>query len=217
VDAQLTGDVDLGTIVDQVREEVREVKHSSNFAVIVTGESEEQKKTFASMLIGILLAIALVYMVMAAQFESFHQPLMIMFSVPFAGIGVLVTLAATGTTFNIQSFMGCVVLTGIVVNNAIVLVDYINLMRSQGMPLSEAVAHSARKRLRPILMTTATTMLALIPVAIGYAEGGEAQAPLARVVVGGLVTSTLISLVIIPVLYLKVEGWIERRNARQQA
>ncbi len=217
IDAQLTGEVDLGTVVEQVREEVRTVKHSSNFAVIVTGESEEQKKTFESMLIGILLAIALVYMVMAAQFESFHQPLMIMFSVPFAAIGVVVTLAATGTTFNIQSFMGCVVLTGIVVNNAIVLVDYINLMRAQGMPLAEAVAYSARKRLRPILMTTATTMLALIPVAIGYAEGGEAQAPLARVVVGGLLTSTLISLVIIPVLYLKVEGWIERRNARLEA
>ncbi|MEZ4459293.1 MAG: efflux RND transporter permease subunit [bacterium] len=217
VNAQLTGERDLGTIVEDLRVQMRDIKHSSNFAIIVTGESEEQNKTFASLLMGILLAIALVYMVMAAQFESFHQPFMIMFSVPFAAIGVVLTLVATGTTFNIQSFMGCVVLTGIVVNNAIVLIDYINLMRSRGMALTDAVALSARRRLRPILMTTATTMLALIPVAIGYAEGGEAQAPLARVVVGGLLTSTAISLIIIPVLYQIVEGWIERRGLKTTA
>lgn len=217
VTAQLTGTRDLGTIVDSLRADMAKIQHSSNFSLIVTGESEEQAKTFASLLMGILLAIALVYMVMAAQFESFHQPLLIMFSVPFAAIGVLGTLAATGTTFNIQSFMGCVVLTGIVVNNAIVLIDYINLMRSRGMELTEAVALSARRRLRPILMTTATTMLALIPVAIGYAEGGETQAPLARVVVGGLLTSTAISLIIIPVLYQIVEGWIERHRKKVTA
>jgi HAE1 family hydrophobic/amphiphilic exporter-1 len=217
ITAQLTGERDLGAIVEELRSQIRDIEHSPSFSILVTGETEEQKKTFESLLIGILLAIALVYMVMAAQFESFHQPLMIMFSVPFAAIGVLVTLAATGTTFNIQSFMGCVVLTGIVVNNAIVLIDYINLMRAQGMPLHEAVLHSSRKRLRPILMTTATTILALIPVALGYGEGGETQTPLARAVVGGLVTSTLISLVIIPVLYQWVEGWIEARKNRATA
>jgi HAE1 family hydrophobic/amphiphilic exporter-1 len=213
INAQLTGDRDLGAIASELRERVQEVEHSESFAVLVTGETEEQKKTFESLVIGILLAILLVYMVMAAQFESFHQPLLIMGSVPFAGIGVFLTLFFTETTFNIQSFMGCIVLTGIVVNNAIVLVDYINLMRRDGMELIEAVKLSAQRRLRPILMTTATTILALVPVAIGYAEGGDTQAPLARVVVGGLVTSTAISLIIIPVLYTSIESWIERRKA----
>ncbi len=215
VNAQLTGDRDLGSIAEDIRAGVRELEHSDNFSVIVTGETEEQEKTFQSLLIGIILAILLVYMVMAGQFESFHQPLIIMLSVPFAGIGVFLTLFITGTTLNIQSFMGCIVLTGIVVNNAIVLIDYINLMRRGGeghkpMELLEAVRVSAQRRLRPILMTTTTTILALLPVAIGYAEGGDTQAPLARVVVGGLITSTAISLVIIPVLYTSVELLLEK-------
>src|SRR5699024_6736242 len=110
--------------------------------------------------------------------------LYIMFSIPFAAIGVLAMLAATGTTFNMQSFLGCIVLVGIVVNNAIVLIDYINLLRNeQGLRVTEAVKVSVRRRLRPILMTSATTALALIPVALGWGEGGETQAPLARVVI----------------------------------
>jgi len=220
VNAQLTGLRDLGSIAEELRAEVRTIEHGQEFAVIVTGETEEQEKTFQSLLIGIILAMMLVYMVMAAQFESFHQPFIIMFSVPFAGIGVFLTLFLTGTTFNIQSFMGCIVLTGIVVNNAIVLIDYINLMRRGGrdlaepLELMEAIKVSAGRRLRPILMTTATTILALLPVAIGYAEGGDTQAPLARVVVGGLLTSSLISLIIIPVLYASIELWIQKRKAR---
>jgi HAE1 family hydrophobic/amphiphilic exporter-1 len=114
--------------------------------------------------------------------------------------------------------MGCIVLTGIVVNNAIVLIDYINLMRrEEGMDVRDAVKIAARRRLRPILMTTATTVLALVPVAIGFAEGGEAQAPLARAVIGGLASSTIISLVLIPVLYDLIEGWAARRVTSQPA
>ena len=209
----LTGDRALGPIAADVRREIGEMEVPPEFSVIVTGETEEQEETFEALLIGIILAMMLVFMVMASQFESLLQPLYIMFSIPVAGIGVVLMLLLTGTTFNIQSFMGCIVLTGIVVNNAIVLVDYINLMRRErGMNVRTAVAQSARRRLRPILMTTVTTMLALTPVALGLGEGGDTQAPLARAVIGGLFVSGAISLVIIPVIYDSVEGWRERRS-----
>ena len=218
ITAVLSGERDLGSIAQELREKIGNMEIPDEFSVIVTGEQEEQKKTFQGLLIGIVLATLLVYMVMAGQFESFLHPFLIMFSIPLAAIGVITTLILTGTTFNMQSFMGCVVLIGIVVNNAIVLIDYINLMRrEQGMEVTEAVLLAARRRLRPILMTTATTMLALIPVALGLGEGGETQAPLARVVVGGMFTSSLISLIIIPVLYNGIEGWRARRAARKSA
>ncbi len=213
VRAFLSGERNLGQITSELREKIADVEHPNDFQVLVKGETEEQQKTFAALLIGILLAIALIYMVMAAQFESLLQPLYIMFSIPFAAIGVIVMLAATGTSFNIQSFMGCIMLAGIVVNNAIVLVDYINLMRREhGMQIREAVVLSARRRLRPILMTSVTTILALVPVAIGVGEGGDSQAPLARAVIGGLLVSGLISLLIIPVIYNAIESWRERKS-----
>ncbi len=213
ISGNITGERPLGAIVSDLRAEIADMEYSEEFAVMVTGEAEEQEETFGGLLIGLLLAVTLVYMVMASQFESFLQPLYIMFSIPVAAIGVILMLLLSSTTFNIQSFMGCIMLTGIVVNNAIVLVDYINLMRRErGMLVREAVALSARRRLRPILMTTVTTMLALTPIALGLGEGGETQAPLARAVIGGLFVSGLISLVIIPVIYDYVEGWRESRR-----
>ncbi|MGM0576917.1 MAG: efflux RND transporter permease subunit [Myxococcota bacterium] len=209
----LAGTRDLGSIASELRSRIGDMDVPDAFSVLVKGETQEQEETFRSLVVGILLAVLLVYMVMASQFESFLHPLYIMFSIPFAAIGVIVALWLTDTTFNIQSFMGGIVLTGIVVNNAIVLVDYVNLMRrDHAMSVHEAVVHSARRRLRPILMTTTTTMLALVPVAIGMGEGGETQAPLARAVIGGLFVSSAISLVVIPVLYDTVEGWRERRR-----
>ncbi len=216
VQAFMTGERDLGVIARELRGKIAEMDVPDEFSVLVKGETEEQEETFRGLLIGILLAVVLVYMVMAGQFESFWQPLYIMFSIPLAGIGVVLMLLLTGTTFNIQSFMGCIVLTGIVVNNAIVLVDYINLMRREkGMEVLDAVKTSARRRLRPILMTSATTILALSPVALGLGEGGDTQAPLARAVIGGLFVSGAISLVVIPVVYNTVEGWRVRRARRK--
>ena len=204
----LSGERDLGSITADVRAGLAAIDRPDSFSLLVKGETEEQQKTFEGLLIGMLLSILLVYMVMAAQFESFLHPLYIMLSIPFAAIGVVLGLLLTDTTFNMQSFMGCIVLTGIVVNNAIVLVDYINLLRRErGLGVHEAVVMGCRRRLRPILITTATTILALLPVAIGYGEGGETQAPLARAVIGGLTVSSAISLVVIPVLYHMVEGW----------
>jgi HAE1 family hydrophobic/amphiphilic exporter-1 len=131
-----------------------------------------------------------------------RDPFVVMFSVPLAAIGVIVMLFLSRTTFNIQSFIGCIMLEGIVVNNAILLVDHTNLLRRRdGMPIREAIEEAGRRRLRPILMTTLTTIIGLIPLALGLGEGGEAQSPMARAVIGGLLSSTLITLVFVPVIY----------------
>ncbi len=201
VSGGVDGTRDLGAINAELRERVGEIEVPEGFSVLVAGEGEEQAETFSSMIAGFIMALLLVYMVMAGQFESFIQPLVVMLSVPFAAIGVILTLVFTDTTLNLNSFMGIIVLIGVVVNNAIVMVDTINQLREEGMDRSEAVVEGARRRLRPILMTTATTVLALIPVAFGGGTGGEAQAPLARVVVGGLVTSTIITLMLVPSIY----------------
>jgi HAE1 family hydrophobic/amphiphilic exporter-1 len=137
-----------------------------------------------------------------------------MFSVPLAAIGVILMLLLTNTTFNVQSDIGCIMLGGIVVNNAILLVDHTNLLRRRdGMPLREAIEEAGRRRLRPILMTAMTTMLALVPLALGINEGGEAQAPMARAVIGGLLSSTLITLLFVPTVYSVFERTLEPAKA----
>ena len=181
------------------------------FSVVFGGEYQEQQEAQRDFQLSIIMAIILIYMVMAGQFERFMDPLVVMFSVPLAIIGVVPTLILTGTTINIQSLMGFIMLIGIVVNNAIVLVDYINLMRRErGLSLEEAVATAGELRLRPILMTTLTTVLALLPMSFGVGAGAEIQASLARVVIGGLTASTLITLVFIPVLYTNATVWTEQ-------
>jgi HAE1 family hydrophobic/amphiphilic exporter-1 len=208
---------DLGSVATDARQALRGIEVPPDFAVTFGGEYEEQQKAQGALLVTLLLAVLLVYMVMAAQFENLWDPFVVMFSIPMASIGVVLTLFVTGTTFNIQSYIGMVMLAGIVVNNAIVLVDYTNLMRrKKELPLVEAVIESGRRRLRPILMTTATTVLGLVPLAIGLGEGSEVQAPMARVVVGGLATSTLITLILVPVVYTSLAEWQLRRAERKQ-
>jgi len=207
---------DLGSVATDAREAIRGIDVPDGFAVVFGGEYEEQQKAQVQLVVAMALALLLVYMVMAAQFENLLDPFVVMFSIPMALIGVLLTLFLTGTTFNIQSYIGMVMLTGIVVNNAIVLVDYTNLLRrKREMPLLEAVVESGRRRLRPILMTTATTVLGLIPLAIGLGEGSEVQAPMARVVVGGLTASTLVTLFLVPVIYTSLAEWQIRRAERR--
>jgi HAE1 family hydrophobic/amphiphilic exporter-1 len=153
---------------------------------------------------------------MASLYESLRDPLVVMFSIPLAAIGVILILFLTNTTFNVQSYIGCIMLAGIVVNNAILLVDYTNLLRRRdGFSMREAIEEAGRRRLRPILMTASTTIIALIPLAFGVGEGGEAQAPMARAVIGGLLSSTLITLVIIPVMYSIFEGMRRKKNKVQ--
>jgi len=205
----ITGEVvgrDMGEVAEELRASLRGLDLPPGFSLNIGGDYEEQRQAFQELRWGLLLALLLVYIVMAALFEKFLDPLVIMFAVPFAAIGIILILLLTGTTLNVNSFIGIILLTGIVVNNAIVLVDYINLkIREDGLSVREAVVHGGRTRLRPILMTSLTTMLAMIPLAIGFGDGGEVQAPLARVVIGGLATSTLITLVLIPVLYSLVK------------
>lgn len=153
------------------------------------------------MLVSLILALVLVYMVLASQYESLRDPLVVMLSVPVAAVGVLLTLFLTETTLNLQSAIGCIMLGGIAVNNAILLVDQTRRLRHDGMPIPAALAEAGRRRLRPILMTTLTTILALLPLALGIGEGADAQAPLARAVLGGLTASTVITLVLIPAVY----------------
>ncbi len=196
----------LGDFAAEVREKLREIPAPRDFSIQLVGDYEEQQKSFRELLLSVVLSLALVYMVMASLYESFKDPFIVMFSVPLAAIGVLLMLFFTGTTFNIQSGIGALMLGGIVVNNAIVLVDQINLLRTRdGYPLMEAITEAGRRRLRPILMTASTTAFALVPLALGLGEGGEMQAPMARTVIGGLVSSTLITLLVVPAAYLLVE------------
>ncbi len=212
IEANYTGR-DMGSIIRDVRRELRAVPVPKDFAVLFGGDYEEQQKAFRELLTGLVLAIFLVYMVMAGQFESWRDPLVVLFSIPMAVIGVTIVMILTGTIFSMQAFIGCIMLAGIVVNNAILLVDYTNrLRRIDGMELDEAIRTAGSRRLRPILMTTLTTVLGLLPLSFGLGEGGEAQAPLARVVIGGLLSSSLITLVLVPVVYAVFEKRLKRKS-----
>ena len=154
-----------------------------------------------------ILAIVLVYMVMAIQYESLRDPFIVMTTVPLSVIGVVPILYFTGTTFNVQTFIGCIMLGGIVVNNSILLVDHMNELRRKNpeMDIVEAAKEAASNRCRPILMTASTTILGLVPLALGWGEGGEMQAPMARAVISGLSIATFISLLIIPLIYIEFD------------
>jgi hydrophobic/amphiphilic exporter-1 (mainly G- bacteria), HAE1 family len=192
---------DLGSIAGDIRRQLDTIPRPVGYEFIIAGDYEEQQKAFRELILSFALALLLVYMVLACQYESLRDPLVVMFSVPLAAIGVLLMLFLTDTTLNVQSYIGCIMLGGIVVNNAILLVDQAGRLGREGMGVREAVAEAGRRRLRPILMTSLTTMLGLLPLALGIGEGADAQAPLARAVIGGLMTSTLITLVLIPAVY----------------
>jgi HAE1 family hydrophobic/amphiphilic exporter-1 len=192
---------DLGSVAADVQALLDLIPRPVGYELTVAGNFEEQQKAFRELVISLVLALVLVYMVLACQYESLRDPLVVMFSVPLAAFGVLVTLFITSTTLNVQSYIGCIMLGGIVVNNAILLVDQAGRLIREGLPTGDALTEAGRRRLRPILMTTLTTILGLLPLALGIGEGSDAQAPLARAVVGGLTGSTLITLVLIPAVY----------------
>ena len=201
--------VTLSDAVQAINDRLPEVRVSQDFQVGFGAEVEAQGQAFQQLQWVLILAILLVYAVMASQYESLRDPFIIMFSVPLAAIGVVAALKLTGTTFSLQAYIGVIMLAGIVVSNAILLVDYTNILRRRDhMPLREAVETAGRTRLRPILMTTLATILGLVPMSLGIGEGAELQAPLARVVIGGLAASTMITLVVVPTVYtIFEEGW----------
>lgn len=201
-----------GTIsesIEAIQGQMSQLQVPPGFQVGFGSEAEEQARAFQQLQMMLILAIVLVYAVMASQYESLRDPFIIMFSVPLAAIGVVLALKLTNTTFSLQAYIGVIMLAGIVVSNAILLVDYTNILRRRDkMPLREAVETAGRTRLRPILMTSLATILGLVPMSLGIGEGAELQAPLARVVIGGLTASTLITLVFVPTVYtIFEEGW----------
>jgi hydrophobic/amphiphilic exporter-1 (mainly G- bacteria), HAE1 family len=207
-------EIPLSEAVERVNAQIPSLDMPPDFSVGFGSEVEEQARAFNQLQTMLILAVLLVYGVMASQYESFRDPFIIMFSVPVAAIGVVLALKLTGTTFSLQAYIGVIMLAGIVVSNAILLVDYTNVLRRRdGMALRDAVETAGRTRLRPILMTSAATVLGLVPMALGIGEGAELQAPLARVVVGGLIASTLVTLVLVPTVYtLFEEGWAGLRH-----
>ena len=199
----------LSEAVAAVQARMGEINVPKDFAVGFGNEVEEQAKSFNELRLVLILAIILVYTVMASQYESLKDPFIIIFSIPLAAIGVVGMLMVTKTPFSMQAYIGVIMLAGIVVSNAILLVDYTNTLRHRDkMELRAALELAGRHRLRPILMTSLCTALGLVPMALGIGEGAELQAPLARVVIGGLITSTVITLVFVPAMYtLFEEGW----------
>lgn len=192
---------DLGSIAAEIEAGLALLEKPKDFVVRLAGARVEQAEAFRNLALALLLAVALVYMVLASQYHSLLHPFIIMFSVPLGVIGVIWALLLTGTTLSVISLIGVIMMVGIVVSNAILLVDTVNLRRREGMPLYAAIIQAGRTRLRPILMTSLTTILGILPMALGLGEGAEANAPLAIAVIGGLAVSTLLTLVFIPVLY----------------
>jgi len=193
---------DLGSVVSDINIEMQNIEMPGDMRYEIGGVAEDMRESFFYLTIAFLVASVLVYMVMAANFESFLHPFLIIVSIPLAIIGVLWMLLITGTTLSVTALMGIVILVGIVVNNGIVLVDFINQLREKGTDLFDAVISASKIRLRPVLMTAFTTIFAMLPLAIGMGEGSEIWVPLARAVIGGMIFSTVVILLLVPVLYM---------------
>ncbi len=209
---------DLSSVIDDIRAKTDEIALPAGYTIDFGGDSQEMMESFSSLAVALLLALILVYAVMAIQYESFFNPFVIMFSVPTAIIGVILGLLITGRSFCVTAFIGLIMLVGVVVSNAIIFVDYLKQLRERGMERDEAIIETGRVRLRPILMTAFTTILAMFPLALGIGEGAEVQAPLATVVIGGLLVSTLVTLVLVPVVYSIFDDWgqgLSRRFGRK--
>ena len=204
--------VPLGTLAEKIKAVIEDVPVPQEVIVNVGGTYEDQQESFMDLALLMVVSLILVFIVMASQFESFTMPFVIMFSIPFAFTGVILALFLTGTTLNLIAGLGTVLLIGIVVKNGIVLIDFTNLMRDRGYELYEAIAMSGKSRLRPVLMTAGTTMLGMLPLALSTGEGSEMWRPMGITVIGGLVFSTIVTMVIVPVMY----GVFARRGERNK-
>jgi HAE1 family hydrophobic/amphiphilic exporter-1 len=188
-------------LAGEIKKEIATMDIPQGVMVNLGGDYEEQQETFRDMGLFLALIIMLVFIVMASLFESFSKPFIIMMSIPFALTGVILALLITNTSLDLVGALGAILLVGIVVKNGIVLVDYINLMRDRGHSLSEAIALSGQARLRPVLMTAITSILGMLPMALSTSEGSEMWVPMGIVIIGGLLASTVVTLVVVPVFY----------------
>ncbi|MGM0506003.1 MAG: efflux RND transporter permease subunit [Bacteroidota bacterium] len=203
------GNLDLSRASEQVRDLLDQMEWPEGYRYEIGGSAEDQQASFAYLLIAFLVAGVLTYMVMASQFESLMEPLIIIVTIPLALSGVLIGLWSTGTAISVTAMVGLVLLTGIVVNNGIVMIDYIKILRVRGLDRDEAIQSGATRRLRPILMTALTTILAMVPLALELGAGSETWSPMARTVIGGLTMSTLLMLLVVPCMYRLVSHWSE--------
>jgi HAE1 family hydrophobic/amphiphilic exporter-1 len=210
VSAKSTGG-DLAKTTADIKAQLEKLQLTGGASYSIGGVSQEQSEAFGNLFLALLAAVAIVFLIMVATFRSLVQPLILLVSIPFAATGAIGLLLATG-----PALIGMLMLVGIVVTNAIVLIDLVNQYRADGMSVQDAVIEGGRRRLRPILMTAAATIFALVPMALGVTgQGGFIGQPLAIVVIGGLVSSTLLTLVLVPTLYTMVEGRKERRKAKR--
>src|SRR5699024_4639680 len=193
-------------VTTEIEAAINQVTLPDGYEISMGGQSEQMEDAFGQLLLALALGIFLVYTVMAIQFESFTYPFIIMFSMPTMIVGVILGLLLTGISSSVVAMIGLIILAGIVVNNGIILVDYINQLRERGWDRTEAIIESGKSRLRPILMTTLTTVLAMVPMALGIGEGSETQQPMAVTVVFGLTTSTLFTLLFVPVMYVIIDN-----------
>lgn len=199
------GGRDIGSVAHDIQERLDGIQIPAGYRIVMRGEVESMRESFARLGFGFLMAVALVYLVMVAQFRSFLDPLIILFAVPLGIVGVVVVLLLTGTTLNIQSYIGTIFMVGIAVSNSVLLVEFANRLRAQGVPVHEAMIQASGTRLRPILMTSLAAIVALLPMAFQIGTGAEANVPLARAVVGGLAASTFLTLFVVPALYLTLK------------
>lgn len=207
----------LSEVVEMTEKTIESTEIPSELRTRIGGSYENQQETFGDLIMLLAMIVILVYIVMASQFESFMSPFVIMFSIPFAFVGVFLGLAVTNTPLGVMGLIGILILMGIVVKNGIVLIDYTILLRERGINVVDATVEASKSRLRPILMTTLTTVLGMIPMAVGRGEGSEMWRSLGMVVAWGLSISTLVTLVIIPTVYVTIASWQERRAARKAA
>jgi hydrophobe/amphiphile efflux-1 (HAE1) family protein len=211
VTANVAPDSDLGSASEAVQKLVDESQPPDGFSATLGGQTAEQQKAFRGLIFAAIMALLLVYMVMASQFKSLIDPLVVMFSVPLGVSGVFIALYFTGTKLSVNSFMGIIMMVGIVVSNGVLLVDFTNTLRRRGKEMGEAVVEAGRTRLRPIMMTTIATIFGLLPMALGIGEGSETNLPLARAVIGGLLVSSCFTLFLVPSLYIVLERFAKRK------
>jgi multidrug efflux pump subunit AcrB len=195
---------DLGKVASEVEKIVGSVQLPENVRVTMRGSVEGMRQSFKSFGLGLILAVVLVYLILMAQFASFADPFIILLAIPPGIAGVIVFLLMTGTTLNVMSLMGVIMMAGIVVSNSILIVDVTRILRREGMPIKEAVSTACRMRLRPILMTSFATILGLIPMALALETGSEQYAPLARAIIGGLAVSLIVTIFLVPAAYLLI-------------
>ena len=200
-------------MVTQIKEKIGTIDLPGEYRVKIAGEEQKREESMANLKFALLLSIILVYMVLASQFESLVQPLVILFTIPFAIVGTVLLFFVLGKTFNMMALIGIIMLGGIAVNDSIILIDRINQLRQSGLKKVEAIALAGQQRLRPILMTSLTTILALLPLTFGFGDSASLRSPMALAVIGGMITSTLLTILVIPCFY---DLMIKEKNVSEE-